>query len=741
MAEQVAEIAINSKPVASVNDNSPQEVEEEHPLCFNSQEKKVQAQGEDEWIEITESFRSLSAELAPGELMHDSRFSLVDSMTAVEFMDPRMDLYIRSKWTSHGPISSKEALNGLVELQTFKDTDVVGIVDELVSLVTTWLDGNTLAQTVFTCIYLHDPSKIKHPLLRNFLLCISACVERMRKNLARAEVCVDDDHQTVTIGLNTDMSTKEVDSAVAQLKEVEDTLHHTIKKSLRGGKSLKEDTSTSVGPDLRLQKGLLARVRMVRSLVLFLDSPGVDRGNPSVPPQKDLIVQCISGCQDMRETLDLGSVFEDAEQQLQYGFHEAINNVLLPPSPRQVTKMSRSEGADYLLRCLEGFQEAIRIRELPSLREIQSSVMILCVSPDLSNVMIRSFLKNTLLDMFRATQDDHCTLESLIRQDIRHFNHPSSLNPKTLLGTSTKAKDLVDKLLVQFVSPIQESVLLYCDHRSRHQEKITYCLNHLGELQLEVEATDHLLQQLAEKNDPQREHSKLYSFWLLRVILILMIDYVNVGIEFNLYTLGETHYALWYLDYLYGCLCRILKGAKQSTEKEWNHTSKSGKQKAKLKKSQHHKDLEREILLMTVKKVMCSALMRAIEAAAADQKLPPLATRFSKEELRYRHRFSAFGVVATPRLRMHSEYIHELSISAYSGRHTNLFTLASKGFMAAKSSLEGMPPNDTTRSLLKTIKTNMVICNLAVTGRHKEDTSLLTLDYTSHRHFPILRLL
>ena len=710
-------------------------------LRSGTQENSTSDYQEDDWVDITASFRILSTALSPGELIHDSRFTLVDSMTAVEFMDPRMDLYVRSKWTKHGPIDIKESLDNLVELETFRDEDVIGITDELVSLVATWLDGHTLAQTVFTCIYLHEISKVQHTLLRNVLISVLTCVELIRKNLFRAMVCVEDDHQCLTLGLDIDRQLKGSDAAILQLKEKEDSLQHRLKKASHSNKHPNEDEVTSVEPNLQHQKALLARIRMLRLLVQLLRGLGEDKGKETYPAHKEWMVHCIEGCREMRETLSLGTLWADNEQRLHFGFHDAINNLILPPSPRQVTRLTRKEGADYMLQCLLGLQEALKIRELSGLKEIQTSVMALCTSAESSNVMVRSFLKNILHDLFLSKKDGHCFLEVLIRQDIRHFSSPSSLNPKTPLGSLPKARELVDKLLPMLVDPVCDSILLYCDHRSRHQERITCCLNLLGDLQQEVEATDHLLHQLILKTDPQREHVKLYSLWVLRLILVLMIDFINVGIEFNLYTLGETHYALWYLDYLYGCLCRILKGAKQSTEKELNLVSKSGKQKAKMKKNTHHKDLEKEILFATVKKVMCSALMRAIEAAAADQKLPAIAARFSKEELRYRHRFSAFVVVSTPRLRMHSEYIHELSISAYSGRHTNLFVLASKGFMAAKNSLDGMTLNEDSKGLLKTIKTNMVVCNLAVAGRHKEDSSLLSLDYSSHKHFPILRLL
>lgn len=66
-------------------------------------------------------------------------------MSAIEIMDPRMD-------------------TGMVVEQTYKTFDIekrlspestLGIMDRLVTREMAWISGHSLAQTVYTCIYLH----------------------------------------------------------------------------------------------------------------------------------------------------------------------------------------------------------------------------------------------------------------------------------------------------------------------------------------------------------------------------------------------------------------------------------------------------------------------------------------------------------------------------------------------------------------------------------------------------------
>jgi hypothetical protein len=46
--------------------------------------------------------------------------------------------------------------------------ELMGIVDRLLCLLVAWLKGNSVVQTLFTCLYLHDVDAVADPVLRPF---------------------------------------------------------------------------------------------------------------------------------------------------------------------------------------------------------------------------------------------------------------------------------------------------------------------------------------------------------------------------------------------------------------------------------------------------------------------------------------------------------------------------------------------------------------------------------------------
>lgn len=698
-----------------------------------------------EWRDITVRFQDSCQVLALGELVHDPYFCLGEAMAAVEFMEPRMDLNMRGACSSTPLLTAQEALECRVELEHFSEEEVLGVADELLSLVTTWLSGHTLAQTVYTCIYLHDTSRVRHSGVRSLLWAAGSVVELMRTALLQAKVYVEDDHQCLTIGVGTNEGRPSVEKVVAAVKEHEDSLQQIIKRILRGEGQATADNAAADHGSAGVQRTLLGHYRFWRHLLsVLLGIPPAETVRRSSAGREQLrtgLEQCCKALKEMGGTLSLRAVWHDEEERLHYGFHAALNNLVLPPSPRHVVQMGSAESLAYMSNFVEGMQVIQQVVELASLREILSTMMEMCSMPSIPTVLVRSYLKLALEVLFVSPHEGTSQLEHLVRQDIRHFNNPSSLNPKTPLGNSDKAREVIDKMLPQCLPALRERVLLYCEHRSRHQELIAVCLDMLGELQLDIDSMDLVLDQLAQKVDPQRRHATVYGCWLLYHILKLMEDYIHVGFEFELYSVLEIHRAVWYLDYIYWWQSNSLKAARQMRS-DVALASKSGKQKARLKKTSQHKELERELSLTSAKKLVCSGLMRAMEACAADKKVPTLSTQFTNEELCYRHRFEPFNAVATPQPLSHVEYQRALAMAAYHSKHINFFVQANKGFTTAKNILEGISPQSAeVKQLLTVLKTNIVVCNLASTGRHRTTDTPLRCDFTAHRHFPILRLL
>ena len=61
-------------------------------------------------------------------------------------------------------------------------------IDLLYILQVTWLEGHSLAQTVFTNLYLHDPSLIDDRCLKAFSICMLKIVDLIRDRINRAGV-------------------------------------------------------------------------------------------------------------------------------------------------------------------------------------------------------------------------------------------------------------------------------------------------------------------------------------------------------------------------------------------------------------------------------------------------------------------------------------------------------------------------------------------------------------------------
>ena len=66
---------------------------------------------------------------------------------------------------SHSRLALKQSQRGL-PIDGFGLDHLIGLFDDLLALLAHWLKGNSLAQTLFTCLYLHKPSLIADPALK-----------------------------------------------------------------------------------------------------------------------------------------------------------------------------------------------------------------------------------------------------------------------------------------------------------------------------------------------------------------------------------------------------------------------------------------------------------------------------------------------------------------------------------------------------------------------------------------------
>lgn len=110
------------------------------------------------------------SDLKLGELIHDDTFSLYEAMSAIEMMDPKMDAGMLCNRGIHQIKSFDQAVeDNILKLNNFDDKEIIGIIDSTYACLATWLEGHSLAKTVFINLYLHKPYQIEDKILKVIL--------------------------------------------------------------------------------------------------------------------------------------------------------------------------------------------------------------------------------------------------------------------------------------------------------------------------------------------------------------------------------------------------------------------------------------------------------------------------------------------------------------------------------------------------------------------------------------------
>lgn len=689
-----------------------------------------------EWVDVTDVFTQAAGQLAPGELIQEGNFTLLEAMSAVELLDPKMDASMH--WTSFRgyPKTVSEAVEkGFLQLDGHSPSKIIGIFDEVFACVATWLDGHTMAQTVFTCLFLLDTEQAEDLHVRSFSLAMVKVTEYMRECICRAGVYVEDDQQGVCFGFN--MLNGIDDAAVfTALKESEERANVLARQSAHADRQ-RDKRKKLVSDETELLRAILTRIRFVRNLFGVTTSLKKCAAD-GIHTVMEHLSQCIALLPDIISSCPLGEKLDPADP-LKLGFHPLINHNLLPPSYKPCEILPRLEALASLQSILTQLETVLGLGKLDSFKALHVMSRDFCTQVPTPNVFVRSIIVLVCMQSDRCKLFGSPSMVEMLKKDAREFCNPPSLNPRSPLFSSSQGKELTERFFGRTIHPMYELLRMCCQHRARQQEKAERVLDFLADLQHETDRIDHLHNELAMKTDPVRQHLACYSSWVLYHSLNVMIDYIVLGFEFGLYSPFEYHYVYWYLEYLYGWLQTAWKSANRLTSDSL--PVPKGKKKGKKVKRDVAEKREREMSIVHIKRLVCIGLMRTFEALILDERIPHPSFEYGSEELCFHHRFATFASIPTPQLLTYQDYVKLAGIHNYQGMDINLYEAASRHFSTAKAALEGLAhPSEELLGLIKAVKTNIVIMNLAAKGHKKDSKEIPVLDYSHHRHFPVVRI-
>ena len=688
------------------------------------------------WVDITNKFTKLAGKLLPGELVQEPDFSLFDAMSAIELMDSKMDAALQWRTFSSYPRTLEEALvNGTLKCDGHSPEELIGIMDEVLACIATWLEGHTLAQTVFTCMYLFDINKVENIYLRSFLLAIVKTVDYMRACICQGRVFAEDDQQGVCHGLNMLNQVSEL-TINFSLKQAEEQLQMILRHS---SASACDSDVIIRGSSLQIWKVLHLRIRFVKNLFAFVIAMGKNTSQ-GIESGLSKLSLCASLMSEMCETIEVGYQL-DSSNPLGLGFHPVINQHLLPPSYKAYAILPRPFSFSMLREVLLQIKTIIGFGGVDSFRELYHAIKNFSLGSNCPSVLVRSLIVLVSIQGDRKKLFGSHSLEELIREDIKSFVLPPSLNPRSPLSTAPQAKEVTERFLGQSVIAMMEFLRIFCQHRARQRYKIVRCLEILGEYQQDTQRIDEILHVLSSKFDAHRQHTASFSTWALYYILQMMVEFVCLGFEFDLYSPFEIHYVYWYLEFLYGWHETSIKSADRLHLLEAQMVCKGKRKAAKRSKSQHAKERERECSVVRVKRIVCVGLMRALEGLLIDQRIPMPDFEHGSMKLCFHNRFLPFASLLTPQMLTYADYKKLASIDNYKNNDLNLYEASSKHFLSAKVALEGINHRgEELEVLLKVIKTNLVVMNLTAKGHKRDSKNPPVFDYSIHKHFPIIRI-
>ena len=213
--------------------------------------------------DITKKFMdSCKLCLEHGMLAHEPNFCLLFVMSAIDIMNPSMDVAMTKE---RKVVFLQDAIaDGVLPLGHFEDpTILLGVIDELLVLLCNWLTGDSLLQTVYTCMYMHCIPIIKDDRLAIFCEGLRRVIMRIRRLILTSSSFHEEDFSPSPAGVPLYLNTHSFFPNNAQANSYYDLSDLEIVTLLR---NMSENVSTCVDT---IGCAIVSRLSMVAHLLEF----------------------------------------------------------------------------------------------------------------------------------------------------------------------------------------------------------------------------------------------------------------------------------------------------------------------------------------------------------------------------------------------------------------------------------------------------------------------------------------
>ncbi|KAI9471887.1 MAG: Mak10 subunit, NatC N-terminal acetyltransferase-domain-containing protein [Benjaminiella poitrasii] len=683
-----------------------------------------------QWKDITSFLDEATNDFDTGQLVHLQSFTLFDAMGAIEIMDPRMD-------------------TGMVVDQTLPRFDVqkrltteqtLGIMDRLVTCEMAWIAGNSLSQTVYTCIYFHhidtlnkltmptltsEMDDIVYGVLRTYILATMKCCQYIWAEMVHGNTYEEEDFISNLFGLNFDNQHSDVvifndlDASVLLLKHLLNTnTSDTHKKTIEA-----------------LLNRIEIRTAYLVSLVYLAQAEGSHLSKAKVKLTE--IVQLLD-----QVDLSVGQEYPEV-------FDPNINRKLTAQTPpRPIELASDTESFKEFGLLIKRLMSICTVTEYPSITSLMNFFLAFGSHRPYPDAFSRSKL-NTLFfhqkRIFGKISVPQVILASIketvqppswwLSPLVNHNLVPSEINPAEFMNAHDTLKAYLERISLVFV----EFFKINCHNRSRQRRILCKMVSEWEILQEEAAGVDEVFHALLKDKDGNVLDTPYYfSSWAYNLKLTMIEKILFLGFELDLYGAHEYIMIYWYVQCVLGSraylLERIYNYADQSTTNDvYNYLSANQS-------------------LTHARKKLSEAMLKIFLVVKYSGQFDQRERVFDDEKTRYVHRFKPFAKLMSPPHPSYGMFLETVRVSDLD--IPALLDIIKSDLTEAKKTLETvltMSAEETNtemchddfkeeiKNIVRTIVANSIGLNYIARSKDQENKPTVDVDFKYHPWFPIIK--
>uniref|UniRef100_A0A158Q7H7 Protein MAK10 homolog n=1 Tax=Elaeophora elaphi TaxID=1147741 RepID=A0A158Q7H7_9BILA len=690
----------------------------------NENSQSSQSQAPATIIDITDNFFMECKKLNNGELVMADDFQLSEAMSAIELMDPKMDIGMKP----FDPSIAFESLiaSGRLNITNMDEREMIATMDAMMASLISWLEGNSIAQTLLTCVFLNHMDSVTDSVLSAFSYGILELTTVFRHIIQMASVYEEEDFNGYAVQLDL----LPIPKLTSSLKAAEIDLQRRIKQK---------------PANQELLDAVLHRIQFVRlillSLSLLVQSPtnSYTRSNSHSyfrPNLEECALHLNIVClllDKMESTMSLGLQppgKDDENYAWLPAFEPDINRRQLPPTfPRNTKMINRVETMRYLKKICSKISSITT--ELPAKISNIEDIIDYLRTFSLADSCV---LSRSLLQMVLFPSDDNILgriqLSTVIVDSIRLFAAPPVLDSVSQAFTVEQCHDCWEEFVNDSVKVFLAVIQMFGLNPARQREKIVRCIEDFSTLQAEAERAENAFD-LYYFGQESTINLSLTSFVMLHTLSLIKYHfylsfYLDLFASFEY--LSEIIFK-WLVNTLDRSISLVAAGEKRMAKvRKKSDRKKLSKCKKEIEMKKKAAEKQRFLLFYRAQAKVAEAFFMAAVALIATGKIRmPLS---DMEQSRFEHRMSPFSSLnsVTFRIALFVEYAQYIHISRIESLRAlggaKCFSIAADAFDWARGELESLSGNDEiaqeAAAIARICKNNAVVSRIISSGSKNE---------------------